>query len=120
MGFEMFICTKGDVQVQARKIRINKLNKIFPESHIYIDSTKNETHFLRIIKEHHLFPPDVIVVGDSMKDDILGANKASLRSIHISGQFEGNWSYEDEKGVPTWTIKQIGELPALLKDVFKL
>ena len=120
MGFEMFICTKGDGQVQARKIRINKLNKIFPESHIYIDSTKNETHFLRIIKEHHLFPPDVIVVGDSIKDDIGSAIKASLRSVHISGQFEGSWSYENEQNTPTWSIQRIGELPALLKDVFKL
>ena len=75
---------------------------------------------MRIIKEHHLSPSDVIVVGDSIKDDIGGAIKAGLRSVHIAGQFEGSWSYENEQNTPTWTIKHIGELPALLKEEFKL
>jgi FMN phosphatase YigB (HAD superfamily) len=118
MGFEMFICTKGDPQVQAKKIRINKLHTIFPESHIYIDTVKNSTHFLRIIKEHNLFPPDTVVVGDSLKDDIGSAHKASLRSVHVSGQSVHGWSYEDENHTPTWTIERMGQLPALLLGIF--
>lgn len=120
MGFEMFLCTKGDPQVQARKIRVNKLNKIFPESHIYIDTVKNSAHFLRIIKEHKLFPPDTICVGDSLKDDVGSAHKAGLRSIHVAGQQVEKWAYEDETHTPTWAIERMGQLPDLLRTIFVL
>jgi FMN phosphatase YigB (HAD superfamily) len=118
MDFEMFLCTKGDPQVQARKIRVNKLNKIFPESHIYIDTIKNSTHFLRIIKEHNLFSQDTICIGDSLKDDVGSAHKAGLRSIHVAGQQVEKWAYENETHTPTWSIKCMKKLPALLMEIF--
>ena len=121
MGFKMFLCTKGDAQVQARKIRINNLNTIFPEEHIYIDTIKNESHFTKIILGHNIPSCNVIAIGDSLKDDIGSANKAGIRSIHVEGQFDGKWTYEDENHhTSDWSVNRIGEVPGLLRGIFKL
>lgn len=118
MGFKMFLCTKGDIQVQIRKIRINGLYKIFPESHIYIDVIKNQHHFLKIIQEHNLDPKKTIAVGDSVKDDVGSAHRAGIQSILVSGQQVDNWAYENEENVPTERIGGLGELPKCLREKF--
>ena len=118
MDYKMFLCTKGDAQVQARKIRINGLSKIFPESHIYIDVIKNKDHFLKIMKEHNLDPERTIAVGDSVKDDIGSAHRAGIKSILVSGQQVDSWAYENEENVPTVWIHNIKDLPKCLNDHF--
>lgn len=117
MGFDLFLCTKGDSQVQLRKITKNKLNTVFPKGHIYIDVIKNHTHFTKIVQTHALDPLKTIVVGDSIKDDIGSANKAGLMSIFVSGQAVGGWTYENESYTPTHKINTINELVDLLATI---
>lgn len=118
MGYKIFLCTKGDAQVQARKIRINGLQRIFPESHIYIDVVKNKDHFLKIIQEHNLDKDKTIAVGDSVKDDIGSAHRAGIKSILVSSQHEYGWAYENEENKPTLSIEDIKDLPKCLRENF--
>lgn len=115
-GYAMFVCTKGDSQVQLRKIKSNKLDKIFPASHIYIDSTKTKEHFLKIMKEHGLNPKLTIGVGDSVKDDVATAKALGMISVHVTGQ-QIDWGYENEVATPDCSIHSIIELPDLLKQI---
>lgn len=116
-GYAMFLCTKGDSQVQLRKIVRNKLRNIFPESHIYIDATKEAEHFCKIIKDHGLDPRYTINVGDSLKDDVGVAKQVGIKSVHVTGQ-QVTWGYEDKSYNPDYSIHDITELPGLLDDIF--
>lgn len=117
LGYNMFLCTKGDPRVQMKKIIKNKLNKIFPDGHIYIDVFKNETHFSKILKEHHLNKSKTIVIGDNLIDDIKSAEKLKLRSILVSNEQTNNEIGEEEKNKSTWQIENIADLPKLLDDL---
>lgn len=114
LGFNLFLCTKGDTTVQMKKVKKNNLHKIFPKGHIYIDVVKNETHFQKIINAHGLNPAKVVVIGDSIKDDIGSANKVGLTSVHISKQQVGGWGYENEENHPTFSLDYIRDLNEVL------
>lgn len=117
-GFEMFLCTKGDIDVQRRKILINNLYDIFPENHIYVDVVKNVTHFQKIISDHNLNVNETMAVGDSVKDDVGSANKCGLISVLVEDQQNKGWSYENEKHAPLFTIKSIDLLKDLILNCF--
>lgn len=114
LGANLFLVTKGDFEVQQYKIKKNKLHKIFDSNKIYIDVIKNEAHFNKVIDDYKLDKNKTIVIGDSLKDDIIGATKAGLRSIFISGQANHGWGYEDEDGKPTKTIEKVTDLMEII------
>lgn len=117
MGIKMFVCTKGDSRVQLRKIKKNKLDKLFSPGHIYIDTTKTAEHFRNIMAEHRLSSLSTMEVGDSLKDDVGTAKEVCLVSVHVTGQ-QLKWAYEDEIHVPAEQISSVVELPALIRSKY--
>ena len=61
-----------------------------------------------ILKKTRVLPSEVLMVGDSLRSDIIGAKKAKMHNCWIN---RPNKSYDLAKVVPEFEIKSFNELP---------
>lgn len=80
-------------------------------------SCKPDRRFFEIVLEKSgLAPREVMFVGDSLEQDILGANRAGLRTVHISdGKHAAPMHVGREVPEPDHRITSLGELPGLIE-----
>ena len=88
--FKLIMITKGDLFDQQRKIQESRLSKYF--SSIEIVSEKDETAYSDILAKHGILPKNFIMVGNSLKSDILPVTKIGGTGIYIPHQF--TWIHE--------------------------
>ena len=69
----LIMITKGDLLDQQKKVRGSGLWKYFRS--IEIVSEKNEQTYLEILKKNNISPEDFLMVGNSLKSDILPVTK---------------------------------------------
>ena len=70
----------------------------------------SETFFKTALNNLHLSPKDVIVVGDDITTDILGAERMKMQSVLVkTGKFKPN-HLENPVVKPTWVLDSISEL----------
>lgn len=77
----------------------------------------NATMFETAMARLGVGPSSVVVIGDSMDTDILGAHNLGVRSVLV---YSGITSREDRNGRsfrPTWTVEHVGELIPMLPDM---
>ncbi|BCD62421.1 hypothetical protein NitYY0826_C1297 [Nitratiruptor sp. YY08-26] len=75
----------------------------------------NCAFFHLVLKSMGLSAEEVIMVGDDIETDILGAQKCGLRAVMVK---TGKFRNEDlQKGMPDFIIDSIAELPKLLKEI---
>ena len=75
--------------------------------------------FQTVLDDWGMSPEEVIMVGDTLDADVLGAHNAGLRGIWIDRGPTNPWSNNEEAKsyvVPDATIEQLAELPRLLSD----
>ena len=75
--------------------------------------------FQTVLNDWGMSPEEVIMVGDTLDADVLGAHNAGLRGIWIDRGPTNPWSNNEEAKsyvVPDATIEQLAELPRLLSD----
>ena len=88
--FKLIMITKGDLFDQQRKIQESGLSKYF--SSIEIVSEKDAKAYSNILAKHNILPKDFIMVGNSLKSDILPVTKIGGTGIYIPHQF--TWIHE--------------------------
>jgi len=89
-GDQLFLWTKGDTNVQERKIREHNLSGYFKE--IYILTNKSKDELNSIVIENKLNPDSTWIVGDSIRSEINPALELGLHAIWISNN---TWRYEE-------------------------
>ena len=73
----------------------------------------SETFFKTVLDNLQLAPRDVIVVGDDITTDIVGAERMKMRSILVrTGKFKPN-HLENPVAKPTWVLDSVSELMQL-------
>ncbi|MFN8594875.1 MAG: HAD family hydrolase [Anaerolineae bacterium] len=78
----------------------------------------NPRIFKIVLAEWQLKPAEVVMVGDMLGADVLGAHNASLRGIWATMQAErGANDAHSETIIPDGVIKNLSELPELLKKL---
>ena len=87
----LIMITKGDLLDQQRKVRESGLLKYFRS--IEIVSEKNEQTYLEILKKNNISPEDFLMVGNSLKSDILPVTKIGGTGIYIPHKF--TWRHEE-------------------------
>src|SRR3990172_10344474 len=102
--FLLVLATKGDREVQARKIKALGIEPFFWR--IYVLPKKTEREYARIINELAVSSTDVIIVGNSARSDINPASRLGLKSFLIP---RGTWSYE-ETGLEPGSVHVVGSL----------
>lgn len=116
--FELMVLTKGDLFDQESKIARSGLGHYF--AHVEIVSEKNEQTYQRILQKYQIQPADFLMIGNSLKSDVLPVVHIGGRAIHIP--YETTWAHEmvtDEQltGKLFTTLGSIRELSALLENV---
>ena len=105
------LITKGDLLDQERKLAASGLAEYF--SAIEIVSDKNQATYARIFAQHTDGADHTVMVGNSLRSDILPALAAGSYAVYVPHDL--TWSYEhaDEPlGQPRYArIAHLGALP---------
>ena len=87
----LIVATKGDLLDQERKLKKSGLAHYF--HHIEIMSDKQEENYKKLLHNIEIRPEKFLMVGNSMKSDILPVLNIGGCAIHIP--FHSTWIHED-------------------------
>ena len=80
-GEPLLVLTKGDLFDQESKLARSGLGDFF--AHVGIVSEKNEATYQRILARHGVRPEEFVLIGNSLKSDILPVARLGARAIHV-------------------------------------
>jgi putative hydrolase of the HAD superfamily len=113
----LLLITKGDFFDQESKIAQSGLAEYF--THVEILTEKNEEAYRRILIKHGITPAEFLMVGNSMKSDILPVAALGAQAVFVP--YHLTWAHEQvetDGEVPrVWKIQHLGELENLLKII---
>jgi putative hydrolase of the HAD superfamily len=88
--YRLVVATKGDLLDQERKLKMSGLEHYF--HHIEIMSDKREADYRKLIKHLDILPEEFMMVGNSLRSDVLPVVNIGSYSIHIP--FHTTWAHE--------------------------
>lgn len=88
--YRLVMATKGDLVDQEKKLKKSGLDHYF--HHIEIMSEKKEADFAKLIMHLDVAPEEFLMMGNSLKSDILPVLGLGGYAIHIP--FHTTWEYE--------------------------
>lgn len=88
--YRLVVATKGDLLDQERKLQKSGLEKYF--HHIEIMSEKHEKDYLKLLKHLDCKPEDFLMIGNSLKSDVLPVLQIGGHAIHVP--FHTTWAHE--------------------------
>ena len=112
--YKIILATKGDLLDQERKLKKSGLLHHF--NHVEIMSNKNEEDYQKLIKRLEIQPEEFLMIGNSVKSDILPVISIGSKAIHIP--FSVTWKHEilEKKHNEDFkTISDLSEIISLLK-----
>ncbi|MDF9797971.1 putative hydrolase of the HAD superfamily [Catalinimonas alkaloidigena] len=117
--FELMIITKGDLFDQESKIARSGLAGFFKR--IEIISEKDKSSYGRVMLRNDINVKDLLMVGNSLKSDILPICELGGRAVHIP--FHTTWvleqiSHHKLAHIQYDELATITQLPAYLKQNF--
>lgn len=112
--FHIVLITKGDLFDQERKLAQSGLGELFDA--VEIVSEKNAATYRRIFSRHGDGPKRSMMVGNSLKSDVVPAIEAGGFGVHVPHDL--TWALE-HADVPVdsprfMRLKHLGELPELV------
>lgn len=109
--YRLVLVTKGDLLDQERKLAASGLGERF--SAVEIVSEKERATYQRVFDRHGTGAAEAVMVGNSMKSDVLPALDAGAWGVHIP--YHVTWAHEladAPEGHPRYvTLSRIAELP---------
>jgi putative hydrolase of the HAD superfamily len=114
-GHRLALITKGDLFHQESKIAESGLGELF--EHVSVVAEKDEVTYARFARQLGVDPARMLVVGNSLRSDVLPVLAIGGRAVHIP--YHVTWAHEvappPERGgyVELGTIR---DLPDLLAD----
>ena len=117
--YMLIMITKGDLLDQQRKVEKSGLLKYFSSTEIV--SEKDEQTYLEILHKNNVFPKDFLMVGNSLKSDILPVIKIGGKGIYIP--HEHTWENEkvdsNNSSENYIQMESISDITVWLKDQIK-
>lgn len=110
-GYKMVIATKGDLLDQQRKLRKSKLETYF--HHIEVMSDKQESDYQQLIQHLDIEAEDFLMIGNSVKSDILPVLNLGGSAIHIP--FHTTWAHERTEGVEHENLRSLLSIKEILE-----
>jgi putative hydrolase of the HAD superfamily len=109
--FRLIVATKGDLLDQERKLEKSGLLQYF--HHIEVLSEKQENNYEKLLKRLDIKPSEFLMVGNSLKSDILPLVNIGAEAIHVP--FHTTWQHEkvtnkDTNGLEYRTAKNLNEI----------
>ncbi|WP_199269776.1 HAD family hydrolase [Mucilaginibacter lacusdianchii] len=88
--YRLVVATKGDLLDQERKLKKSGLAHYF--HHIEIMSEKDDASYLKLVKHLDIQPQELLMVGNSLKSDILPVLQVGGHAIHVP--YHITWVHE--------------------------
>ena len=110
-GYLLVLWTKGDYDVQTKKIVKNNLFQYFKREHVYITSKKTPECIKTILFDTKADPHETALIGDSLRDDIRCGNVMNVTTVWVRRSLNFNWAYENQSHEPTYIVERIEEVP---------
>ncbi len=88
--YRLILCTKGDLLDQERKLEKSNLSKYF--HHVEVMSDKKKEDYIKILSHLDIEPENFLMIGNSLKSDILPLIEIGAKAIHIP--FHTTWQHE--------------------------
>jgi len=115
--YRVLLITKGDLFDQERKLAASGLGEMFDG--VEIVSDKTVTTYREIFARHGPGPAAAMMVGNSMKSDVVPAIEAGAWGVFVPHDLE--WDIEKApkpEGHERYReIAELGDLPALLQEM---
>ena len=90
-NYKLIVATKGDLLDQERKLEKSGLSHYF--HHIEVMSEKKEVDYKKLIKHLDIESSDLLMIGNSLKSDVLPLIKIGASAIHVP--FHTTWAHEE-------------------------
>jgi putative hydrolase of the HAD superfamily len=91
--YKLVVATKGDLLDQERKLKNSGLEHFF--HHIEIMSEKKESDYQKLFKHLDYQPENFLMLGNSIKSDILPVLELSGNATHIP--YYVTWTHEQQE-----------------------
>ena len=116
-SYRIILITKGDLFDQERKLAASGLGDLFDAVEIVSDKTADT--YRRVFARHADGPERAMMVGNSLKSDIVPAIEAGGWGIHVPHPLTWSFEYvEAPAGHPRFReINDLGALPALVRSL---
>lgn len=88
--YRLVVATKGDLLDQERKLKKSNLTEYF--HHIEIMSEKDDARYLKLVKHLDIQPNELLMVGNSIKSDIIPVLNIGGHAIHVP--YHITWVHE--------------------------
>ncbi|MEM7473300.1 MAG: HAD family hydrolase [Pseudomonadota bacterium] len=115
--YKLVLITKGDLLDQERKLAQSGLGALFDA--VEIVSEKVPQTYIRAFMRHGDGPERAIMVGNSMKSDVVPAIEAGGWGVHVPAKYE--WEIEKAEpplGHPKFRVLgDLGGLPDLMSEL---
>jgi putative hydrolase of the HAD superfamily len=114
----LMVITKGDLLDQEAKIAHSGLQKYI--KHFEVMSDKTHASYVAILSRHGIEPARFLMVGNSLKSDILPVLELGGRAVYIP--YSLTWTHENsiDRQLPQhgfYQLEHIGLLPELVREI---
>jgi putative hydrolase of the HAD superfamily len=118
VSYPLMLITKGDLFDQEAKIARSGLRQYF--RHIEIVSDKTREGYATLLARHHLTPSRFLMIGNSLRSDILPVVALGGQAVHIP--YHITWAHEnvalsEEDRKRYFELEHLGLLPALIEKL---
>lgn len=109
--YRLVVATKGDLLDQERKLKKSGLNHYF--HHIEIMSEKDDANYLKLIKHLDIRPEELLMVGNSLKSDVLPVLNIGGHAVHVP--YHITWAHEQiEDKIDNERFKSVNTIKEIL------
>ncbi len=114
--YHLIVITKGDLQDQETKLARSGLAEFFRDIEVVSDKTPQS--YAALFKNHSFSPQRLLMVGDSLRSDILPVLQLGAYAVYIP--YATTWQHEAARapapGTPRFhQLEHLGQLPDLLE-----
>jgi len=110
--YRLVMATKGDLLDQERKLKKSGVEHFF--HHIEIMSDKKEDDYRRLIKRLDIQPDEFVMIGNSIKSDVLPVLNIGGHGIHIP--YHITWEHEKiDTKVDHANFRQVDKIKSILE-----
>ena len=115
--YHMIVITKGDLRDQSRKYSLSQLDPHFTELEVVTE--KDPATYERILKRHRIDPDEFLMVGNSIKSDILPVLEIGAHAAYVP--YPHTWVLDvadrEPEGPRFHELEGIADLPNLLTRI---
>ena len=114
--YRLVVFTKGELQDQENKLHRSGLGKYF--SHVEITSDKTEREFQQLCQHLGILPGELLMVGNSLKSDIVPALRVGASAVHIP--FHVTWQLEHSEDIEHPRLTKIAHFNEIIDIVERM